>query len=494
MKTRRLLLIAGALLAGSFALPALAASGSQTQTDSRHDGLKVSKSIESLPVETAKLTLPPEVPPPIRRKKPARVKIDLEVKELNMRLADGVDYTFWTFGGTVPGPFIRIREGDYVDFTLANHPSSKLPHNIDLHAVTGQGGGAEGSFTAPGHSSKFSFRALNPGLYIYHCATAPVAMHVGNGMYGLILVEPKAGLPKVDKEFYVVQGDFYTKGKFGEEGLQIFDMEKAIREQPEYVVFNGAVGAIAGDKALNAKPGQTVRLFVGNGGPNMSSSFHVIGEIFDRVYGEGGTSITQKNVQTTMIPAGGSAIVEFKLDTEGTFILVDHALTRAFNKGALGQLKVDGPRNPNIYTGKTVDAVYLPEGQAVRTNDAAVKPAPLAQSFEERMKAGEIVYRQNCAACHQTNGEGVPAAFPPLAKSDYLMADKERAIKVILQGLEGEVKVNGQIFNSVMPALGLSDEDAANVATYIRNTWGNKGDAVTPAEVTKVRAASKGAK
>ncbi|MEO6567339.1 MAG: multicopper oxidase domain-containing protein, partial [Opitutaceae bacterium] len=183
--------------------------------------------VRSLPVEQAILTSPPHVPPPITRRNPARVVVNLEVREVVAALADGVEYTFWTFGGTVPGSFIRIREGDVVEFHLNNHPSSKLPHNIDLHAVTGSGGGASSTFTAPGHSSQFTFQALNAGLYVYHCATAPVPMHIGNGMYGLILVEPKEGLPKVDREYYVMQGEFYTTGKYGEEGLQSFDMAKA---------------------------------------------------------------------------------------------------------------------------------------------------------------------------------------------------------------------------------------------------------------------------
>ena len=443
--------------------------------------------LDKLPKETFKLVPPPQVPPAITRKASARVAIELEVREEVKRLSDGVDYTFWTFGGTVPGPMLRIREGDYVDFTLANHPSNKLPHNIDLHAVTGQGGGAEGSFTAPGHKSTFSFRALNPGLYIYHCATAPVGMHVGNGMYGLILVEPKEGLPKVDREYYVVQGEFYTKGKFGERGLQSFDMEKAIREQPEYIVFNGSVGAIAGDQSLKAEAGQTVRIFAGNGGPGLISSFHVIGEIFDHVYQEGGVIPNQKNVQTTILPAGGAAIVDFKVDVPGNFILVDHSLFRAFNKGAIGMLKVDGEHNPRIYTGKTVDAIYLPEGQAIQPISMDQKKAPAPTNFEERMQAGSIVYKTNCAACHQENGQGIPNAFPPIANSDYLMADKKRSIKIVKHGLEGAVTVNGKTYNSVMPALGLSDDDVASVLTFVRNSFGNKGDAVTVEEVKSVK-------
>ncbi|HEY6167036.1 MAG TPA: copper-containing nitrite reductase, partial [Verrucomicrobiae bacterium] len=309
--------------------------------------------------ETAVLAQAPNVPPPIKRKHATRVIVNLEVKEVVKKIADGVEYLFWTFGGDVPGSFIRIREGDQVEFHLNNNPSSKMPHNIDLHAVTGPGGGAASSFTAPGHSSQFSFKAINPGLYIYHCATAPVGMHVANGMYGLILVEPKDGLPPVDREYYVMQGDFYTAGKFGEEGLQAFDQNKAIDEKPTYVVFNGAVGSLVGDKALRANVGEKVRLFIGNGGPNLVSSFHVIGEIFDHVYQEGGVVPSQQQVQTTIVPAGGSAMVDFKVEVPGTYILVDHSLFRAFNKGALGMLKVDGPADLITYSGKEVDAVYL---------------------------------------------------------------------------------------------------------------------------------------
>ena len=234
---------------------------------------------EKLPVIHAKLTHAPNVPPPTGRDYPAKVVVDMEVVELVGKLADGVEYTFWTFGGKVPGEFIRIREGDEVEFHLHNHPSSKLPHNIDLHAVTGPGGGAEASFTTPGHSSTFNFKALNPGLYVYHCATAPVGLHIANGMYGLILVEPKEGLSKVDREYYVMQSEFYTEGSYGEEGYQPFSMEKALDENPDYVVFNGSVGSMVGDKALKAGVGETVRLYIGNGGPNLVSSFHVIGEI-----------------------------------------------------------------------------------------------------------------------------------------------------------------------------------------------------------------------
>jgi nitrite reductase (NO-forming) len=313
----------------------------------------------------AVLTDAPAVPPPITRKEPAKVIIDMEVTEVEMPMADGVTYTFWTFGGKVPGKFIRVRQGDTVEFTLKNHPDSKLPHNIDLHAVTGPGGGADATFTSPGYETTFTFKALNQGLFVYHCATAPVGMHIANGMYGLILVEPPEGLPKVDREYYVMQGDFYTKGKYGEKGLQPFDEQKAIDEKPTYVVFNGRVGALTGDNALKAKTGETVRLFMGNGGPNLISSFHVIGEIFDKVYSEGGTRY-QENVQTTLLPSGGSAVVEFKLEVPGNYPLVDHSIFRTFHKGTLGMLEVEGPENA---------AVFVGDGEAKEWRPLAKEPA-----------------------------------------------------------------------------------------------------------------------
>lgn len=438
--------------------------------------------------EIAIITTAPVVPPPITRKHATKVIVNMEVQELVKRMADGVDYTFWTFGGSVPGSFIRIRHGDEVEFHLKNRPDSKMPHNIDLHAVTGPGGGAAASMTAPGHESVFSFKAINPGLYVYHCATAPVGMHVANGMYGLILVEPKEGLPKVDKEYYVMQSEFYTKGNFGEAGLQPFSMEKAIEEDADYVVFNGSVGALAGDNAMTAQVGETVRLFVGNGGPNLSSSFHVIGEIFDNVYQEGGIIPSQHQVQTTMIPAGGSAIVDFKVDVPGTYILVDHAIFRAFNKGAVGMLKVTGDENKVVYSGKQDDRVYQLEGGAIQTMpQAESKPKPAATK-EERIAQGKIVYTSICAACHQPEGQGIPNAFPPLAKADYLNADTERAIKVVLHGMTGKVTVNGANYESVMPKLDLNDEQVANVLTYVYSQWENNGTEVTPEQVKAVRA------
>lgn len=297
---------------------------------------------------TAELTIAPNVPKPLTYTSPKRVMVELETIEKVMPISDSSEYTFWTFGGHVPGNFIRVRQGDLVDFTLKNAPDSKNSHSIDLHAVIGDGGGADATATAPGQSTRFQFRALHPGLYVYHCATGPVPLHIANGMYGLILVEPQEGLPKVDREYYLMQGDFYTKGKFDAKGLQDFDEDKANAENPDYVLFNGRVRSTTGPNALQAKVGETVRLFVGNGGPNLISSFHPIGQIFTKVYMEGGSEIN-RDVQTTLIPSGGAAIVEMKMQVPETINLVDHSIFRAFNKGAIAQIKVTGDKNPSIF-------------------------------------------------------------------------------------------------------------------------------------------------
>lgn len=289
-----------------------------------------------------------------------------------------------------------------------------------------------------------------------------------------------------------MQGDFYTKGANGDRGLQPFDMQKAVNEKADYVVFNGKVGALTGDRAITANVGETVRLYVGNGGPNLVSSFHVIGEIFDRVHVEGG-NLTNENVQTTLIPAGGAAIIEFKVEVPGTFILVDHSIFRAFNKGALGMLKVQGDENQKIYSGELRDDIYLPEGGGIQEMPASggVPESEIpAKSMAERMEFGRQTYMQTCFACHQSEGQGIPNAFPPLAQSDYLNADVDRAIDIVLHGKTGEITVNGEKYNSVMTSQTLSDDEIANVLTYVYNSWGNSKKEVTPAMVKKVRDAN----
>ena len=298
----------------------------------------------------AALTSPPYVPPAITRSEPAKIIVELETREVKGNLAEDVQYTFWTFGGTVPGPFVRVRVGDTVEIRLKNDKASRHAHSIDLHAVTGPGGGAAVTVVAAGEEKRFEWKALNPGLFVYHCAGPPTHIHVANGMYGLVLVEPADGLARVDREYYVMQGEFYTRGATLARGHQAFDPRKARDERPEYVVFNGRVGSLLGEGALKANVGETVRLYVGNGGPNLASAFHVIGEIFDAVYREGGLGREpNRNIQTTLIPPGGAAIVEFRVEVPGRYLLVDHSLFRALEKGALGSLEVTGPDAQEIF-------------------------------------------------------------------------------------------------------------------------------------------------
>lgn len=301
-------------------------------------------------VEATNIARPPtDLPDPIAPRPPQTVNIELEAVELAGQLADGTTYTYWTFNGLVPGPFVRVQVGDTVNLTLKNREDSTMPHSIDLHAVTGPGGGADLTHVAPGEEKTFTFKALKPGLYVYHCATPSVAHHISNGMYGLILVEPEGGLPPVDREFYVMQGEIYTVEPMGTKGHLTFDHDKMLREAPEYFVFNGSTTALSADYPLKAKVGETVRIYFGVGGPNFTSSFHVIGEIFDRAYPYASlTSPPLNDVQTISVPPGGATMVEFSLEVPGRYILVDHALSR-LERGLVGYLDVEGEDAPDIY-------------------------------------------------------------------------------------------------------------------------------------------------
>lgn len=296
---------------------------------------------------------PADVPPPIGDRGPMHHVVELTAIEVDGILTDGTTYRYMTFDGTVPGPMLRMRVGDTMELHLHNEMESMLPHSIDLHAVTGPGGGADFTQTMAGETSVFTFRALQPGLYVYHCATASVAHHIAAGMYGLILVEPEGGLPPVDHEFYVMQGEIYSAQPMGTRGHLDFSYQDMLDERPQYFVFNGAAGALTLDEyALRANVGDSVRIFFGVGGPNFISSFHVIGEIFDRVYDQASiTSPPLTDVQTMLVPPGGATIVELTLDVPGRYILVDHALSRA-ERGLVGFLYAEGEENPAIFHGQ----------------------------------------------------------------------------------------------------------------------------------------------
>ena len=403
--------------------------------------------------------------------------VELEVREVEKEISEGVRYTFWTFGGTVPGSFIRVRQGDTVEFHLKNHPDNKMPHNIDLHGVTGPGGGAASSFTAPGHESQFTFKALNQGIYVYHCATAPVGMHIANGMYGLILVEPPEGLPPVDHEYYVMQGDFYTVGKYREKGIAAIRHAEGHRREAHLrglQRLRGLADRRQGAHGQGRRDGAPVRR-QRRPEPRLVS-FHVIGEIFDKVCFEGGTRY-QENVQTTLIPAGGAAIAEFHTRRARQLRLVDHSIFRAFNKGALGILKVEGPENKTVYSGKEVDSVYL--------GDKAAEPGggqsrPQASTEQRHAHSGPAdqgrrgALRRHLLRLPPGQRPGtrrrVPAAWPGRTSCCTTKArHRHRA-----QRPDGPVTVNGKTYNSVMPPMSqLNDDEIANILTYVTHSWGN---------------------
>ncbi len=300
---------------------------------------------------------PSDLPPPVARDTPRTVKVHLNTVEKEGKLSDGTTFTYWTFDGRVPGPMIRVRVGDSVELTLTNAEDSMMPHNIDLHAVTGPGGGAEATLVQPGEHAAFRFKALKPGLYVYHCATPTVAQHIARGMYGLILVEPEGGLPRVDREFYVMQGEIYSEQPFGTAGEATENYDKLIDERPEYYVFNGAVGALTDEAPLTAKVGEKIRIYFGVGGPNKTSSFHIVGEIFDRVYPMADLiSPPAQGVQTVTVAPGGAMVAELTAEVPGTYMLVDHALSRV-ERGLVGHLVVEGPANPKVFQALPPDQV-----------------------------------------------------------------------------------------------------------------------------------------
>ena len=370
-----------------------------------------------MPTERAILTDAPNVPPPVKRKTPARVLVDLEVIEVINEIADGVKYTLWTYGGNVPGKMIRVREGDTVVFKLINKTANMVPHNIDLHSVTGPGGGAKVTLISPGEEATFEWKAIKSGVYVYHCATAPVPMHISNGMFGLCVVEPAKGLPKVDREFYVMQSEFYVHKKSNSGHTQApnytgalrpdmpasdvyeFSFDKMLAENPDYVLWNGRVGSLTGANALKAKVGEKVRFFVGNGGLNLVSSFHIIGDHLEEVYREGSLdSPPLLNVQNTVIPAGAAVMVDSVFEVPGEYLLVDHSLGRAFNKGGVGIMAVAGKPRPDIFKFVSKKAI-------------GDKPADAPAG---RLTAQQAQLLSGCKTCHDVSPQRKTIVGPPL--------------------------------------------------------------------------------
>ncbi len=299
----------------------------------------------------------PQVPAPSGRTTQAIVEVAFDVVEGVQAIdpATGVEYETWGYriGGTdtvtgTPGPIIRARVGDVLRFTITNLAGNTHPHNVDFHAVTGQGGGAADTTVAPGETVTIEARLLYPGIFMYHCAYGDVPLHISQGMYGGILVDPAQPLPEVQHELYMVQSEYYTTGD--QPGLAETDRAAITDEHPTFVVFNGAVGSLTGDNAPRMQVGEAMRIYFVNAGLNLDSNFHPIGSHWDAVYPEGALlNAPIRGSQTTLVPAGGGVVVDLIAQVPQTVVLVDHALARAFDKGAIGQIVIEGAPNPEIF-------------------------------------------------------------------------------------------------------------------------------------------------
>lgn len=328
---------------------------SESSSDIDETIIRESLEISKLPIETAILTSAPHVPPRITRDYPVLLQVPLTAMTKVCQLTGQHKYERWTFNGSVPGPFIRARAGDVVEIALTNLDETGNPHNIDNHAFTGPGGGAALTTAEENETKIARFKLLNPGLYVYHCAAALVPVHIANGMFGLMYVQPEDGdLPAVDREYYVMQSEVYheppeTLENGRRSSVVEFSYPNALREEPDVIVFNGSESALTRDQPLKANVGETVRIYFGNAGPNLTSSFHVIGSNFRRLYRDGGVVDAPANfISTAVVPPGGATIADLKMEVPGTYTLVDHAIFR-LDKGAVGYLNIAGKPRPDIY-------------------------------------------------------------------------------------------------------------------------------------------------
>jgi nitrite reductase (NO-forming) len=263
--------------------------------------------------------------------------IRLEMSHTAITIAPGVRYAAWTFGGRVPGPVLRVRQGDTVDFTVVNRAT--IPHSMDFHAAEI----APSKYyvnVMPGDSLQYRFVARVPGAFMYHCGTAPVALHIANGMYGALVVDPARPRPKA-REFVFVQSEFYLLPKAAADGTHGLDWQRLLTLAPDHVVFNGRANQYA-SAPIEVQPNELLRLYVVNAGPNRISSFHVVGGIFERVFQDASSTTPLTGVQTVNVPVGGGSIFELRLRQPGDYPFVTHAFADA-TKGAVGVLRALGP-------------------------------------------------------------------------------------------------------------------------------------------------------
>jgi nitrite reductase (NO-forming) len=406
------------------------------------------------------------------------VDVEVTVMDDKVTIASGVQYQAWTFGGTVPAPFIHVRQGQTINVTLTNHGT--MQHSVDFHsAITPPS--LDYVDIMPGKSLKFSFVATVPGAFLYHCGTPPVLLHIGNGMYGAIVVDPAIPLPPVDRSYVLVQGEWYTRQVADK--LMAGSYDKMIRMEPDEVVFNGIAFQYR-DHPLQAVAGKRVRLYVVNAGPSLWSAFHVIGAIFDKVYPDGDPAHALNGVSTYSIAPGAGAVFDLVMPEAGDYPFVDHSMAHAV-KGAIGVFAVRSPDGSAAAKPQIVDAV-APAGSRA----APIPPAAPSGPYRFDPERAASVYASRCAACHQATGTGLPGAFPPLKGNPAVLdADATKQIQVVLHGLQGEA-VDGTSYPTAMPPFGsqLSDADIADAINHERSSWGNQGKPVTADQVKAARA------
>lgn len=413
-------------------------------------------------------SLAPDVPPTIARDTQKVWDIHIESIEGVCPLdpTNAVTTEMWGFriaGETdvtcgSPGPILRGRVGDVANITLTNLPSNTHPHNIDFHAVTGQGGGAADLTAAPGESATIQARLLYPGAFMYHCAFGDVPMHIAKGMYGMFIVDPEVPLPAVDHEWAIMQSEWYVDDP-GADGEAPFNMEAVFNEDPRYVTFNGRTDALVGKNSLRMQVGERGRIYFVNEGLALDSNFHPIGSQWDLVYPEAATHQANRAIrgsQSTLVVAGGGTVVEIDALVPSTIILVDHALARTFYKGAIGTIEISGEVNPELFLGS--GATESPDEGSDAGGDSGAAH-------------GEELFTATCAACHGADATGVAGLGPSLVGNEFVggLSDSELiAFISVGRPIDDPANTTGV----AMPPKGgnpsLSDGDLADIVDYLR--------------------------
>jgi nitrite reductase (NO-forming) len=394
---------------------------------------------------------------------PAPVKeIRLDTTHKIIEIAPGVKFSAWTFGDQVPGPVVRARVGDRIKFTMSNRSDEAMPgvrmtaapmmHSMDYHSAMVSPQDKYRSI-APGQTISFEFTANYPGVFMYHCGTPMVLEHIASGMYGMMIVEPRGGYPtKADREYAVVQSEFYTKpdpGKRKVDGqpLYVLDGARVRSKAPTYTVFNGRYNGMV-DKPLQAKPGERVRLFVLNVGPSNTSSFHVVGTIFDRAWLDGNPDNQMRGMQTVLLGSSSGTIVEFMIPEAGSYVMVDHHFANA-SQGAIGIIAAGG----------------APGGDHEHHNI----PATAAPTDPGALKA-KLDFESKCLACHSIGGGDKlgPDLYGVTKRHDQ--AWLARWLKSPEQMLQTDAKAKAMLekWKIPMPNQGLSDEEVKQYLAYFK--------------------------